>query len=152
MEKVAPENRGIDDEFFHTMCARFEEIHAHQTFGISLTYMGPGAVGMKMMVGPEYTTVRERLHGGLIASLLDTAMGQAVVSLRKVGTVTLDMGLNFIAPVFLGDELIAESNVIHIGKSIAVAEASAYDNNGKLVARSRGTFFITNIPDITGAS
>ncbi|NLV17165.1 MAG: PaaI family thioesterase [Syntrophomonadaceae bacterium] len=152
MKQILPENRGIEDNLFNAICTRFDELHAHQTFGISLTYMGPGTVGMKMITGQEFTTVQTRLHGGVIAALLDTAMGQAVVSLGKVGTVTLDMSLNYLAPVFLGTELEAEGNVIHAGRSTAVTEANVYDNNGKLVATSRGTFFVTNKPDITGAS
>jgi acyl-CoA thioesterase len=152
MKETPIENKGIDDNLFHAMCTRFDEIPAHETMGMSLTYLGHGVAAMKMSVEQEYTTIKGRLHGGLIATLLDTVMGMSVNSLGKVGTVTLDMNLNYFAPVFQGTELKAEGNVIHAGRSTAVAEASLYDNNGKLVAKSRGTFFVTNKIDITGAN
>ncbi len=152
MGNIATENKGIDENLFSAICTKFGEIPAHNTYGMSLTYVGHGLVGMQMIVGQEYTTVRERLHGGIVATLLDTVMGQSVVSLGKVGTVTLEMNLNYLSAVFLGTRLTAEGNAIHIGRSTVVSEASAYDNNGKLVAKSRGTFFVTNKPDITGAT
>jgi acyl-CoA thioesterase len=99
---------------------------------------------MKMIVEQEYTTVKGRLHGGLIASLLDDVMGWSYNTLGKFGNVTVDMTLNFFAPIFQGTELKAEGNVVHAGRSIVVTEASLYDNTGKLVAKSRGTFFVTN--------
>jgi acyl-CoA thioesterase len=108
---------------------------------------------MKLSVKQEYTTVKGRLHGGIIATLADSCMGWSINSLGKIGTVTIDMTLNYFAPVYLGTELRAEGNVIHAGRSTVVAEASLYDNSsGKLVAKSRGTFFVTNNVDIIGAN
>ena len=41
--KITPiENRGIDENLFHTLCTLFEKIPIHKTLGMSLTYLGPG--------------------------------------------------------------------------------------------------------------
>lgn len=152
MEITPTENRGIDEKLFHTLCSRFEEIPIHTTLGISLTYLGPGVAAMRMIVEPEYTTIKGRLHGGIIASLLDDVMGWSYNTLGKFGNVTVDMTLNYFSPVFQGTELRAEGNVIHAGRSIAVTEGSLYDNTGKLIAKSRGTFFITKDSDIIGVN
>ena len=62
--KITPtENRGIDEDLFHTLCTLFEDIPIHKTLGMSLTYLGPGVAAMKMNVEPEYTTIKGRLHG-----------------------------------------------------------------------------------------
>ncbi|NLB17499.1 MAG: PaaI family thioesterase [Syntrophomonadaceae bacterium] len=152
MEKNPTENKGIDKKLFHTLCTQFEEIPIHKTLGMSLIYFGPGTAAMGMTVEPEYTTIKGRLHGGLIASLLDDVMGWSYNTLGKFGNVTVDMTLNYFSPVFQGTELRAEGNVIHAGRSIAVTEGSLYDNTGKLIAKSRGTFFITKDSDIIGVN
>jgi len=151
MNKV--ENRGLDEALFDFLCTGMVEAPSAQSFGLSLIYLGQGKAGMKITARREYTTVLGRLHGGMIAALADTAMGCAVGTLGNVNlnTVTVDMNLNYFSPVFEDTELIAEGHVIHSGKSTAVAEAELFNNHGKLVAKSRGTFFITKNTDLIGA-
>lgn len=145
------ENRGIDADLFDLCCTRFLENPSLKTMGIHLVYLAPGSAGMKMTAAAGYTTVKNRLHGGIIATLADTVMGWSVVTLGHIGNVTLDMNLNYFAPVFEGTELTAEAVVIHSGRSTTVAEASLYNDQGKLVAKSRGTFFATTGSDNIGA-
>ena len=133
------ENRGLNNVFFDFLRIRWETAPIHQTLPISLTYLGQGTVGLKMSAGREYTTVRGRLHGGISATLADTAMGWAIITLGRT-CVTVDMYMNYFAPAFEDDELIAESTVIHAGKRTAVAEATLHNNKGDLIAKSRGTF------------
>ncbi len=140
MNRLGAENRGIDEKFFFDLCNIFVNIPTLQTFGINLLYLGQGTVGLKMMANREYTTINGRLHGGIIATLADTAMGWAILSLG-INSVTLDMSLNYFAPVFQETEIIAEGRVVHAGKTTAVAEASLF-NRGKLVAKSNGTFYL----------
>ena len=151
--KVTPtENRGIDESLFQTLCNLFEDIPIHKTLGMRLAYLGPGVAAMRMWVEPEYTTIKGRLHGGIIASLLDDVMGWSFNTLGRFGNVTVDMNLNFFSPVFEGTEIIAEGTVVFAGKSIAVTEGSLWDNTGKLIAKSRGTFYVTKNADIVGAN
>lgn len=151
MKQPKVENRGLDETIFNIMCSRFEQIPALNTLGVSLVYLGRGEVSMKLTVGHDYTTVKNRLHGGIIATLADSTMGWSVASLGKIGSVTIDMSLNYFAPVFEGSELIAEGYVIHAGKTTAVAEANLFNNERKLVAKSRATFYVTGNTAITGA-
>jgi acyl-CoA thioesterase len=140
MDKAAVENRGIDEGFFLNLCNIFKSIPVLRTFGVNLIYLGPGTVGMKMTAAKEHTTISRRLHGGMIATLADTAMGWAVLS-QGIDSVTLDMRLNYFVPVFEGTEIIAEGCVIYAGKTTASAEASLF-SNGKLIAKSQGTFVL----------
>lgn len=140
MNKSEVENKGIDEKFFFDLCNIFKNIPTLHTFGINLLYLGHGVVGLKMKAEREYTTINGRLHGGIIATLADTAMGWAILS-QGNDSVTLDMSLNYFAPVFEETDIIAEGYVIHSGKTTAVAEASMF-SKGKLVAKSQGTFFL----------
>lgn len=82
---------------------------------------------------------RGRLHSGIIATLADTAMGWAIITLGR-SCVTVDMNTNCFIPAFGDHDLIAEAHVIHSGKRIVVAEATLLNDKGELVAKSRGTF------------
>lgn len=139
MNKAKIENRGVDDDFFNFLCKQWESAPIHQALDISLTYLGQGAAGLKMRAGREFTTIQGRLHGGISATLADTAMGWAIITLGCT-CVTVDMYMNYFTPVLGETELIAEASVIHSGKRTVVAEADLFNDKGELVAKGRGTF------------
>ncbi len=143
MNQTEVENKGIDERLFHVLCTVFRKAPSHHTMGMNLIYLGQGLVGIKMSVGHEYTTVPSRLHGGIIAALADTAMAWSMASLGH-SSITVEMSLNYFAPAFKGTELIAEGYVINAGKTITVVEASVFNNKGKLIAKSKGTFIKDN--------
>ena len=60
-----------------------------------------------------------RIHGGTIATLADTVMGDAVICATGRYCRTMDINITYLAPVFEGNKLIAEGIVIHTGKTIA---------------------------------
>ncbi len=152
MKKLEVINKGLDEALFQAMCSRFPQIPTLQTLGVTLLYLGPGESSMKLTVRHEYTTVKNRLHGGIIATLADSTMGWAVASLGREGSVTVDMSLNYFSPIFEGSELISEAYVVYAGKTIVVAEANLYNQDRKLLAKARGTFFVTGNRAITGAN
>jgi len=81
-----------------------------------------------------------KLHGGALFSLIDTAMGQASLSLSdgKPGSVTLECKVNYMRPVSEG-ELTCHAKVLHDGTRTQVIEAEALQE-GKLVAKAVATF------------
>ena len=81
------------------------------------------------------------VHGGVIATILDEAMGWAAIHLHKLIVLTKNMNIDYIQPVFIDDELKAEGRVQKIeddGK--VVIEATLHNGKGELCARSTGTF------------
>ena len=80
-------------------------------------------------------------HGGVVAGLVDAAMGLAVLGRLPAGEgcATIEMKLNFTAAARLG-ELRAEGRVLHEGRRIVTAAAEARDPGGGLVAVGQGTF------------
>ncbi|WP_281647799.1 AMP-binding protein [Parendozoicomonas sp. Alg238-R29] len=79
------------------------------------------------------------LHGGIIASLLDTAMGSAVMTTLAVGeghTMT-DLNVKFIRAVMDSEEpLIIEGQIDHAGRRMFTTEGTMKTSDGKLVARA----------------
>lgn len=136
---MSVENRGIDEELFRRLCRYWEAAPTHQTMDLKLNYLGPGEVGAKIKPTKGYTTVRGRVHGGIIATIADTAMGWAILTLGRT-CVTMDMYINYFNPLFWDNELIAEGKIVHSGNRTVVSEASLYNEKGELIAKSRGTF------------
>ncbi|MBO8182514.1 MAG: PaaI family thioesterase [Archaeoglobus sp.] len=86
-------------------------------------------------------------HGGVIASILDSAAGLIVnKELLKQGkiAVTAEIKVNYLKPV-KGGKLVAEGRIISIGSKIAVSTAEA-KQNGDIVAIATATFYIMDTP------
>lgn len=80
------------------------------------------------------------VHGGVVATLVDTATFWAVY-LRipeDAGLVNIDLKLNYLKPVDQGP-LTAEGSAIRSGRSISYAEARVWDEKRELVAHGTST-------------
>jgi uncharacterized protein (TIGR00369 family) len=77
------------------------------------------------------------LHGGVIASLADSAGINAVFSVlgEDEKALTLEMKINFLAPV-KDTDVYAEAKVIHKGRRIAVSDVEVKKPDGQLVAKA----------------
>jgi uncharacterized protein (TIGR00369 family) len=85
------------------------------------------------------------VHGGVAATLLDSAMGCAVHSTLPagVGYTTLEIKVNYIRAMSSETGLVrCEANVIHVGDRTATAEGKIVDEKGKLYAHGTTTCII----------
>ena len=93
------------------------------------------------------------VHGGVCASLADAAIYWAVYAGREetVGLTTLELKLNYLAPVSAG-RMIAKGRSVKVGKSICLGEASVEDDKGNLVAHGTSTLMVLDSLKIHGQS
>ncbi len=92
------------------------------------------------------------VHGGIIATLLDTAAGCTVHSTLPagVGYTSLDLMTRFIKPVTINSGLLrCEGNIISRGRRTAVAESRLFDERGTLLAHATSTCLIFELPTVT---
>ena len=85
------------------------------------------------------------VHGGLAATLLDSAMGCAVHSTLPAGAgyTTLEIKVNFVRPLTAETGRVrSEARVIHVGGRTATAEGRVVDEAGKLYAHGTTTCII----------
>lgn len=85
------------------------------------------------------------VHGGVVATLLDSAMGCAVHSMLPagVGYTTLEIKVNYVRPLTRDTGPVrCEGTVIHLGGKIATAEGRLTDAVGKLYAHATTTCLI----------
>jgi len=86
----------------------------------------------------------ERVHGGVLFTLLDTALGRAVIDALPPGQgcATVELKINYFRPVQCGT-VRAAGRCVQKTRSLAYAEGDVVNEDGKLVARASGTFFLT---------
>ncbi len=85
------------------------------------------------------------MHGGIVATLVDSAMGCAVFSMLPVGTAytTLELKTNYVRPIVQNTGVVrAEGRVVHIGGRVATTEARVVDADGTLYAHATSTCLI----------
>jgi len=85
-------------------------------------------------------------HGGIIAVLLDTAMGLLANKTLASGysAITTNLSINYIA-MTKESHLNATATFIHKGRQTMVVEGVITDNSGKKLATGTGSFFVIPI-------
>ncbi len=99
------------------------------------------AVIMGLRLAKPHTNARGLIHGGLIASLADNAMGYSCAQATGWVTsfVTISLSIDFTGGAGIGQWLSVESDVIRIGGTICFAQ-SLIKADDIVIARANGTF------------
>jgi uncharacterized protein (TIGR00369 family) len=93
------------------------------------------------------------VHGGVLATLLDTAAGCSVHSSLPagVGYTSLDLTTKFLRPVTVDSGVLrCEGSVISRGRTIALAEARLTDASGRLVAHATSSCLLFGTAELLG--
>jgi uncharacterized protein (TIGR00369 family) len=111
--------------------------------GASMTRVEPGAVEIEMPFGGELTQQHGFVHGGAIATGLDTACGFAASSLMPadVGVLTVEFKVNYLAPA-VGERFRFVGRVRRAGRTVTFVEAEAIavaDGRARTVATMQAT-------------
>lgn len=88
------------------------------------------------------------IHGGYLATLLDSAMACAVHTTLEAGKgcTSVEFKINFARPVFEATGFLrTEGKIINVGRQIATAEGKVTDENGKLYAHGTTTLMIYDL-------
>jgi uncharacterized protein (TIGR00369 family) len=89
------------------------------------------------------------VHGGVIATLCDSACGCAVHSMLPAGAyyTSLDLSVKFLRPVTAASgRLTCEGTVTHLGSRSALAQATLTGPDGKLYAHATSSCMIFRPP------
>jgi uncharacterized protein (TIGR00369 family) len=93
----------------------------------------------RFRLGKRYTGPPGHCHGGIIATILDEAMGK-VNKLRNVIAVTSEMTVNYLKPVPLQRPLRVESREVKVKGRKHINMAEILNEKGEVLARSQGLF------------
>lgn len=108
--------------------------------GYRVTAVESGRARVEVDASARHANPMGTVHGGVICTIADTAMGAAYGATLGEGEtfVTLELKINFLRPVQQAS-LIADAVVVQRGRSIGLAECTVTDGDGRLVAKAMGT-------------
>lgn len=108
---------------------------------IEILEVGTGVARASMPYRHEFTNPSGSIHGGAIASLADTTMAKAVVSLvgLEVNVASVRLDIRYKAPV-TGGKILTEAKVTTQKKRLFTVEVVAKQGNGQVVATATGMF------------
>jgi uncharacterized protein (TIGR00369 family) len=133
-----------EDELRHM----FHEAPIARTLGLTLTYDEEGQAVVELPYNPGLDHIRGGVHGGVYATMLDTAGWFTCAAARESDAwlTTAEMSIHFLSPAE-HTRLRAVGRVIKAGKRQDVAEMYLYDGEDHLVGHATGTFIILpNVP------
>jgi uncharacterized protein (TIGR00369 family) len=99
------------------------------------------AVILGLRLAKPHTNGRGLIHGGLIASLADNAMGYscALATNWTTSFVTVSLAVDYVGSAEIGQWLAVESDVIKTGRTICFAQ-SLITADDAVIARANATF------------
>ena len=116
------------------------------TLGVEPVAFAHGRATFALDPGPEHVSPLGTVHGGILSTLLDTAVGCAIHTTLGPADLytTVDLDVKFVRPVRPGQGLItAEARTVHVGGRTATAEGRIIDEAGTLYAHATTTCLIT---------
>jgi acyl-CoA thioesterase len=114
-----------------------------QWLGIEILEVAPGFSRIQMRVRAEMVNGFGIGHGGITFSFADSAFAFASNS-RGQHAVSIDTAINHLAPVKVGDDLIATAREQHLGQRLAHYQVEVSSGNGDLVALFKGMVYRKN--------
>ena len=115
-----------------------------ETLGMRIAEKGDGRATLSYAFDVAYGNRKGDVQGGVLASLVDIAMSEAIRSTLDDadyrGLSTISMTVNYL-DVARGD-LTAHGTAARVGKTTAFGSAEVRDMAGKLVATGQGSFRI----------
>ena len=139
METTSEKERAIRE--------KFEINHFPRMLGFELDSIEPGRAVLSVEVRKDLTQLQGVMHGGAIASLIDTAVAFAIVGGSEPGArfTTVEMKVNYLRPISEG-RVTAEARLIRDGRRIVVAECDVHDSQGRLAAKGLLTYIRLDDP------
>ena len=113
-----------------------------ELIGCRVQSVQDGIAQVALSLEPQLRNRGDKLHGGVLFSLVDISMGLACSSVHGFDqqSVTIECKINYIRAVSEG-EVLCIAKVIHPGRRTLVVEADVLQGD-KLVAKAQGTFAV----------
>jgi uncharacterized protein (TIGR00369 family) len=117
--------------------------------GIELFDVDKGTVTMTLPPQEIHYNPMGCVHGGILATLLDSVMSAAVHAALPSGKsyLTLNLNINFLKPVYEHTgEIMAHGTVVSVRRQVAAAEGRIVDPKGDICATGTATCIVFELP------
>jgi uncharacterized protein (TIGR00369 family) len=137
-----------DPHFDSRVRDSFARQSAMTLIGATLKRVAAGEVDVALPYRDDLTQQKGFVHGGVLGMIADTACGYAAFSLMPAGgsLVTVEYKMNILKPA--RGSLVAQGKVIRAGRTLTVARAEVYADDGSHVATMLQTLMaLPDAPD-----
>lgn len=144
----------MKDEEFFTLLGRMAMAIPHsRRIGLQAVSMGVNQGTMRIPFRDEFisNTNRNRVHSGIVTTLLDTLCGFVAISAFPPGTsvATLDLRIDHLRPIEGGQAIFAEAECYNVSDSVAYVRGMAYlEDKREPLASSMATFMVNGEMDM----
>jgi uncharacterized protein (TIGR00369 family) len=118
-----------------------DQVPFARLLGIEIIAAGQGTATLRLAITDDLRQIHGVMHGGAIASLIDTATAFAIVPMmgpeEKFSTV--DLMVNYLRPLKKGSAT-AQARVLRFGKRLITVAADVLDDGGDLSATALSTY------------
>ena len=126
-ERLVDPNLNTFDKFLDFDIIKAEENHSE----------------LSMLVTQQLLNVGDVMHGGAALTLADCTMGMAVKYLDEP-YITMDVNYHFLRSAVLGERIRAVGDVVKLGKTTIVTEATLYNEKDQPIGKATGSFYRLN--------
>jgi acyl-CoA thioesterase len=125
--------------------AEGETVEFTELLGVEMVGPRDDAFVLALELDGRHMSRANRAHGGVLFSLLDSALGRAILEQLPEGRgcATVEIKVNYFRPVQRG-RIEARGWCREITRSLAYAEGEIVNEADKVLARASGTFFLTD--------
>lgn len=119
--------------------------------GVEVESVGPGTATLLLPVRQEIMRNDGIVHGGAVASVIDSAFAFAVIPLLADNerTVTVDLTIHYLRPLGGGVSKTV-ARVVRFGRRVVTVSAELFDESGKLAATALSTYMRISATDKHG--
>jgi uncharacterized protein (TIGR00369 family) len=119
----------------------FDDVPFAKLLGIELESIEPGVAVVSLALNEKLKQNNGVIHGGVIASLIDTALALAILSVLPESdrVTTVDLTISYLRPLTEG-KASATARVIRAGQRIISASADVTNDHGTLAATALSTY------------
>jgi uncharacterized protein (TIGR00369 family) len=135
--------RKLNPDYVKAVTALANDSPYFRHLGILIAELGVGEALVEIRSQDVHRQVFGHVHGGVIASLVDTAIFWCFFGEleESVGITTVDLKVNYLAPVAAG-KLSARGKRIRLGRTLGLGETEVFNGEGKLVAHGTSSVIV----------
>ena len=108
--------------------------------GVEVVPTADGCARLELDVKECHSNPYGILHGGVLTTMADTAMGAACL-MRNKKVVTVSITLEFMHPVPMSTRIITDAKILNEGNHVFVCECELVDADKKIYAKAHAVFF-----------
>jgi len=134
-------SEGISEAQRERIARALETVPFGKLLGLKLESIKPGEATLSLEIRDDFMQNNGVVHGGVIASLIDSATAFSIIPLlgKDERITTVDLTINYLRPLGSGT-IKATARVLREGGRVIVTSADVFDPVGNLASTALSTY------------